>query len=153
MARQALLDAGRPVRLLTDRLPLLRAARRRALEEVPAVADGEDPLREPPNPAALDTIVSAWKVEGRSPPPAAEGAVQAFSALMDARGLTDFDDLVMGAVAALEADPQLRRRWQARLSHVLVDEFQDVDAAQLRLVRLLAAPEDNLFVVGDDDQP
>ena len=33
-----------------------------------------------------------------------------------------------------------------------VDEFQDVDAAQLRLVRLLAAPEDNLFVVGDDDQ-
>jgi Superfamily I DNA and RNA helicases len=35
---------------------------------------------------------------------------------------------------------------------VLVDEFQDVDAAQLRLVNALAAPEDNLFVVGDDDQ-
>jgi DNA helicase-2/ATP-dependent DNA helicase PcrA len=49
-------------------------------------------------------------------------------------------------------DPELRRRWQARFSHLCVDEFQDVDAAQLRLVRLLAAPEDNLFA-GDDDQP
>jgi superfamily I DNA/RNA helicase len=58
----------------------------------------------------------------------------------------------VGAVAALEADPQLRLRWQARFSHLCVDEFQDVDAAQLRLIRLLAAPEDNLFVVGDDDQ-
>ncbi|MGH2429335.1 MAG: UvrD-helicase domain-containing protein, partial [Candidatus Limnocylindria bacterium] len=65
----------------------------------------------------------------------------------------DFDDLVVGAVAALEADPHLRLRWQARFSHLCVDEFQDVDAAQLRLVRILAAPEDNLFVVGDDDQP
>jgi DNA helicase-2/ATP-dependent DNA helicase PcrA len=44
-------------------------------------------------------------------------------------------------------------RWQSRFLHVCVDEFQDVDAAQLRLVRLLASPEDNLFVVGDDDQP
>jgi len=153
MARQVHIDAGRPVRLASDRLPLLRAARRRALAELPAYADGDDPPPQPPDPAALDTIVSAWKVEGRPPPPAAESAVRAFSALMDARGLIDFDDLVVGAVAALEADPQLRSRWQARFSHLCVDEFQDVDAAQLRLVRLLAAPEDNLFVVGDDDQP
>jgi superfamily I DNA/RNA helicase len=153
MARQVLLDAGRPVRLLPDRLTLLRAARRRALAELPAVADGEDPPSEPPDPAALDTIVSAWKVEGRPPPPAATSAVRAFEALMQARGLIDFDDLVVGAVAALEADPQLRSRWQARFRHLCVDEFQDVDAAQLRLIRLLAAPEDNLFVVGDDDQP
>jgi DNA helicase-2/ATP-dependent DNA helicase PcrA len=153
MARQVLLDGGRPVRLLADRLPVLRAARRRALAERPVVRDGDDPPLEPPDPAALDTIVSAWKVEGRRPPPAATSAVQAFKALMEARGLIDFDDLVVGAVAALEADPQLRGRWQARFSHLCVDEFQDVDAAQLRLIRLLAAPEDNLFVAGDDDQP
>lgn len=55
-------------------------------------------------------------------------------------------------MAALEGDPRLRGRWQARFSHLCVDEFQDVDAAQLRLVRVLAAPQDNLFVVGDDDQ-
>ena len=152
MARQVLLDAGRPVRLLADRLPLLRAARRRALAESPVAADGDDPPPQPPDPAALDTIVSAWKVAGQPPPPAAESAVRAFSALMDARGLIDFDDLVVGAVAALEGDPRLRHRWQARFSHLCVDEFQDVDAAQLRLVQLLGAPEDNLFVVGDDDQ-
>ena len=79
--------------------------------------------------------------------------MRGFQALMETRGLIDLDDLVVGAVAALEADRDLRNRWQARFSQLCVDEFQDVDAAQLRLVRLLAAPEDNLFVVGDDDQP
>src|SRR3990170_19305 len=140
MARQVLLDAGRPVRLLPDRLPLPRAARRRALAELPVVADGDDPPPEPPDPATLDTIVSAWKVEGRPPPAEAAATVDAFAALLAIRGQIDFDDLVVGAVATLEADPQLRSRWQARFSHLCVDEFQDVDAAQLRLVRLLAAP-------------
>jgi hypothetical protein len=54
-----LLVAGRPVRLLPDRFPLLRAARRRALAEPPVAPDGDDPPPEPPDPAALDTIVSA----------------------------------------------------------------------------------------------
>jgi DNA helicase-2/ATP-dependent DNA helicase PcrA len=152
MARQVLLDAGHPVRLLADRLPLLRAARRRAVAELPGAADGADPPPGPPDPAALDTIVSAWKVDGRPPPPEAAATVDAFASLMAIRGQIDFDDLVAGAVAALEADRQLRRRWQARFSHLCVDEFQDVDAGQLRLVRILATPEDNLFVVGDDDQ-
>jgi superfamily I DNA/RNA helicase len=148
-----LLDAGRPVRLLPDRLPLLRAARRRALADLRIAPDGDDPPPEPPDPAALHTIVSGWKVEGRPPPAEATAAVDAFAVLMAIRGQIDFDDLVAGAVAALEGDPQLRSRWQARFSHLCVDEFQDVDAAQLRLVRILAPPEDNLFVVGDDDQP
>jgi DNA helicase-2/ATP-dependent DNA helicase PcrA len=152
MARQVLIDAGRPVRLLPDRLPHLRAARRRALADLHVASDGDDPPPEPPDPAALDTIVSAWKVEGRPPPPEAAATVDAYAALLAMRGQIDFDDLVVGAVAALEADPQLRARWQTRFSHLCVDEFQDVDAAQLRLIRLLAAPEDNLFVVGDDDQ-
>ena len=52
----------------------------------------------------------------------------------------------------LERDSTLRARWQGRFAHVAVDEFQDVDAAQLRMVRILAEPERNLFVVGDDDQ-
>jgi superfamily I DNA/RNA helicase len=50
---------------------------------------------------------------------------------------------VVDAVTALEADPRLRHRWQARFSQLCVEEFQDVDAAQLRLVRLLAAPDRN----------
>jgi DNA helicase-2/ATP-dependent DNA helicase PcrA len=151
MARQVLLDAGHSVQLARDRLPLLRAARRRALAQLSRAAS-DLPTPEPPDVAALDTIVSALKIEGRAPPAEAEGAVRAFSALMDVRGLVDFDDLVVGAADALEGDARLRLRWQSRFTHVCVDEFQDVDAAQLRLVRLLAEPQRNLFVVGDDDQ-
>jgi len=89
MARQVLLDAGRPVRLVADRLPLLRAARRRALAELPAHADSDDPPPQPPDPATLDSIVSASKVEGRTPPSAAASAVRAFQALMEAQGAGD----------------------------------------------------------------
>jgi ATP-dependent DNA helicase UvrD/PcrA len=146
LARQVLLDAGDPVRLLADRLPLLRAARRIVL------ARGEVDAAALPEAAALDTILSAQKVEGREAPPGAAPALAVFAGLLAARGALDFDDLVVRAAALLEADADLRARWQARFTHLAVDEFQDVDAAQLRLVRILAAPEQNLFVVGDDDQ-
>ena len=146
LARQVLLDAGDSIRLLGDRLPLMRAARRRVLV-------GREPDAPPlPEAAALDTALSAWKVEGRTPPEDALPVLEVFGSLMAARGALDFDDLVVRAVGLLESDATLRGRWQARFSHLAVDEFQDVDAAQLRLVRILAEPEQNLFVVGDDDQ-
>ncbi|MEO8251954.1 MAG: ATP-dependent helicase [Chloroflexota bacterium] len=146
LARQVLLDAGDPVRLLADRLPLLRAARRRVLA-------GRGPDDPPiPDAAALDTILSAWKVERRRPPVEAAAPLAVFAGLLASRGALDFDDLVVRAVDLLERDRALRGRWQARFSHLAVDEFQDVDAAQLRLVQILAEPEQNLFVVGDDDQ-
>ena len=43
-------------------------------------------------------------------------------------------------------------KWQQKFRYILVDEFQDVDGAQYDVIRMLAAPEDNLFIVGDDDQ-
>ena len=64
----------------------------------------------------------------------------------------DFDEQVFGAIEALLADPELRRRWQARCRHLLVDEFQDLTAAYLLLIRLVASPELDVFGVGDDDQ-
>lgn len=64
----------------------------------------------------------------------------------------DFDDLVLGAVRALRDDEELRRRWQSRFSQVLVDEYQDIEPAQELLVRILAAPQDGFFCVGDEDQ-
>ncbi len=143
LARQVLLSAGEGRNIVADRLPMLRAARRVA-------ATGSEDA--PPDPARLDTLLSAWKVEGREPPPEAVAALAAYADMLRARGAVDFDDLVVRAAELLETDPRVRRAWQSRFSHVCVDEFQDVDAAQLRLVRLLAAPEDNLFVVGDDDQ-
>src|SRR6188508_733704 len=144
LARQVLLDAGEGANLVADRLPLLRAARRRVAAEDSSVLV--------PEVGTLDTWLSAWKVEGREPPPEGRAALAGYGDLLGARGAVDFDDLVVRAGELLEGDSQLRLRWQSRFSHVCVDEFQDVDAAQLRLVRLLAAPEDNLFVVGDDDQ-
>ena len=64
----------------------------------------------------------------------------------------DFDEQVYGAIEALLGDPDLRRRWQARCRHVLVDEFQDLTGAYLMLIRLLASPQLDVFGVGDDDQ-
>jgi superfamily I DNA/RNA helicase len=144
LARQVLLDIGEGRNLVTDRVGVLRAARRRVAHSDPSVLV--------PELGALDTWLSAWKIERREPPPQARATLDAYADLMEARGAIDFDDLVVRAADVLETDPQVRLRWQSRFSHVCVDEFQDVDAAQLRLVRLLAAPEDNLFVVGDDDQ-
>lgn len=144
LARQVLLDAGEGSNLVADRLPLLRAARRRH-----AVTDASVEL---PEAGQLDTWLSAWKIEGRSPPDEARAVLETYSDLLRARGAIDFDDLVVRATDLLGTNPHLRLRWQSRFLHVCVDEFQDVDAAQLRLVRILAAPEDNLFVVGDDDQ-
>ena len=143
LARQVLLDAGEGRRIVADRLPLIRAARRRILLQDPDAAI--------PEAGELDTVLSAWKVEGEDPK-GTRPVLEAYADLLRARGAVDFDDLVVRACDLLETNPQLRLRWQGRFAHVCVDEFQDVDAAQLRLVRLLAAPEDNLFVVGDDDQ-
>jgi len=64
----------------------------------------------------------------------------------------DFDDLVLRPVWALREDAELRRRWQRRFTQVLVDEYQDIEPAQELLVRMLAAPEDGFFCVGDEDQ-
>jgi DNA helicase-2/ATP-dependent DNA helicase PcrA len=66
--------------------------------------------------------------------------------------VNDFDDHVLLAVRALREDSELRARWQARFSQVLVDEYQDIEPAQELLVRILAAPQDGFFCVGDEDQ-
>ncbi|HEY8177726.1 MAG TPA: ATP-dependent helicase [Candidatus Limnocylindria bacterium] len=144
LARQVMLDQVRGAKLVSDRLPLLRAVLRRAA----TTATPDDPPL--PNAATLDTQISAWKVERR--PPDHPVLVDAYRARLASTGAVDFDDLVAGAADALESHPSLRQRWQDRFTHLCVDEFQDVDAAQLRLVRLLAEPQRNLFVVGDDDQ-
>ncbi len=71
---------------------------------------------------------------------------------MRATGGLDFDDLVADALALLRADPGVLGTWRARCAHLLVDEVQDVDASQLALALLLAAPANRVTFVGDDDQ-
>lgn len=67
-------------------------------------------------------------------------------------GAVDFDDLIVTTVRTLEDNDAVRLRWQQRFTHVLVDEYQDTNLAQVRLIKHLAEPENNLCVVGDDDQ-
>ncbi|MEK7824025.1 MAG: UvrD-helicase domain-containing protein [Candidatus Eisenbacteria bacterium] len=69
-----------------------------------------------------------------------------------AQGALDFDDLIAEVVRLMRARPEVAERYQRRFRHVLVDEYQDTNHAQFRLVQALAAGHGNLFVVGDDDQ-
>ena len=64
----------------------------------------------------------------------------------------DFDDLLVRTVNVLELFPEVRARYAATFRHVLVDEYQDTNHAQYRLLQLLAGEHRNLVVVGDDDQ-
>lgn len=64
----------------------------------------------------------------------------------------DFGDLLMQTVFLLQENEDLRKKYGRLIEHLLVDEFQDTNLAQYRLVRLLAWPQQNVFVVGDEDQ-
>jgi DNA helicase II / ATP-dependent DNA helicase PcrA len=64
----------------------------------------------------------------------------------------DFDDLLVRTVNALELFEEVRERWRRTFRHVLVDEYQDTNHAQYRLLQLLTSDHGNLMVVGDEDQ-
>lgn len=64
----------------------------------------------------------------------------------------DFEDMLVMCRSLFLKRPDILGRWQEKFRYILVDEFQDVNQAQYDVVRMLAAPQNNLFVVGDDDQ-
>lgn len=66
--------------------------------------------------------------------------------------LIDFDDMVLLCRNLLVERPDTLKLWQERFQYILVDEFQDICSLQYEVVRMLAKPQDNLFIVGDDDQ-
>jgi len=143
---EILRDAGEPVTPLLDRAAVLRSV-------LPGAELAE--LRR------LDTVISRFKldlgvdVEAVAADPDAGPIARAFvayeRAIADAGGL-DFDDLVVRSVRLLEQRPDILVRWRARCAHLLVDEAQDLDRMQLRMALLLAAPANQIFLVGDDDQ-
>lgn len=64
----------------------------------------------------------------------------------------DFDDMVVYTYQLLKEREDIRRRWQTQFRYLLIDEFQDINRLQYETVCMLAEPENNLFIVGDDDQ-
>ena len=67
-------------------------------------------------------------------------------------GLIDFDDMMVLCLELFTERKDILSAWQKRYRYILIDEFQDINRLQYEIVRMLAKPEDNLFIVGDDDQ-
>jgi DNA helicase-2/ATP-dependent DNA helicase PcrA len=83
---------------------------------------------------------------------AAAAVFAAYESILRKAAALDFDDLLLRAVELLRDHAEARQRWSARFRYIHVDEFQDTNAAQDELVRLLAGAEKNVCVVGDEDQ-
>ncbi|MDH4282108.1 MAG: UvrD-helicase domain-containing protein [Myxococcales bacterium] len=111
---------------------------------------------------AVLSRISLWKNQLKQPDEvrarddeydeAAASIYGAYESKLAGMHAVDFDDLVLKPVALLRDRPGIRSKWRTRFAHILVDEFQDTNVAQLDLVRLLANEKGNVCVVGDDDQ-
>ena len=64
----------------------------------------------------------------------------------------DFDDMLVLTYELFQQRPDILKKWQAKYKYILIDEFQDINRVQYDVIRMLAMPENNLFIVGDDDQ-
>lgn len=75
-----------------------------------------------------------------------------YANFMKQRGLIDFDDMMLLCDRLFKERPDILEAWRKKYTYILIDEFQDSSLLQFDLVRRLSEPENNLFVVGDDDQ-
>ena len=115
-------------------------------------------------PKGLATRISGLKNRLISPAQFAEGAQRfgpdavlarvylLYQEKLQRLNAVDFDDLIGLTIQLLSSQPALLAHYHERFSHILIDEYQDTNAAQYRLIRLLTSPARNLCVVGDDDQ-
>ena len=64
----------------------------------------------------------------------------------------DFDDMLVLTYELFQKRPDILKMWQSKYKYILIDEFQDINKVQYDVIRMLAEPENNIFIVGDDDQ-
>src|SRR5260370_20102956 len=76
----------------------------------------------------------------------------AYEKVLDESSVLDFDDLLLRSARLLRESPATREKWQARFQYIHVDEYQDTNRVQYELMRLLTGPNQNICVVGDEDQ-
>jgi DNA helicase II / ATP-dependent DNA helicase PcrA len=108
-------------------------------------------------PAQMRSWISLLKnggaLSGRHPfHQTAQSILEEYNGKLRASSAVDFDDLLIMPIELFSQRPDLRDAVQRKYDHILVDEFQDTNRHQYELARLLAHPQNNLFVVGDDDQ-
>lgn len=77
---------------------------------------------------------------------------EAYDAALRKKNKIDFDDILVMCYDLLSKRPDILRIWQDRYQYILIDEFQDINRIQYEIVKMLAEPRHNLFIVGDDDQ-
>ncbi len=95
--------------------------------------------------AALKKVPSIWQ-------PHFEAVMTAYGQRVRKEGFIDFDDMLSECGRLLQESTEVRSRWQERFTHILIDEFQDINPVQYKTVKLLARAPYNIFAVGDDDQ-
>jgi DNA helicase-2/ATP-dependent DNA helicase PcrA len=114
-------------------------------------------------PGDLINIISRWKTAAIRPPEAAAVAAsdkehlaamayRRYQRALKAAGAVDFDDLLLCTEELFTTQPDVLSAEAGRFDHLLIDEYQDTNGAQYRIVKALALPHRNLCVVGDDDQ-
>ena len=77
---------------------------------------------------------------------------QEYTEKMRQQRLIDFDDILLYTYDLLRERPDILKVWQEKYQYILIDEFQDINRIQYDIIRMLAKPQDNIFIVGDDDQ-
>ncbi|HVU59479.1 MAG TPA: UvrD-helicase domain-containing protein [Candidatus Saccharimonadales bacterium] len=105
--------------------------------------------------SAKNEMLTSQEYAGVANSPAQEAAAKVYplyeKALKETSAL-DFDDLINRTVHLLESQPEVRAKWQHQFRYIMIDEYQDTNAAQYRLVKLLTNNQHNIAVVGDDWQ-
>lgn len=105
--------------------------------------------------SAKNELIDPSRYAGMASSPAQHEAARVYpvyqKALKDA-GALDFDDLIAKAVHMLEGSRELRSKWQQQFKYIMIDEYQDTNAAQYKLIQLLVNKHKNIAVVGDDWQ-
>lgn len=139
---------------IMDATDSLTAIKELVRAESPSNLNEEDDLRR---------VISGWKndfVTAEQAPAIVQNEFESRAAalyaryerLLQAYNAVDFDDLIIQPVRLLTEHPEVRERWQNRVRHLLVDEYQDTNSAQYELIRLLVGVSGGLTAVGDDDQ-
>ena len=75
-----------------------------------------------------------------------------YQTMLQSKGKIDFDDMLVYCYELLTQRQDILAMWQAQFEYIMIDEFQDINKIQYAIIKLLALPENNLFIVGDDDQ-
>lgn len=105
--------------------------------------------------AAKNELVTPDVHDGAGSTPLQRAAVSVFphyQTILRQAGALDFDDLIGKTVELLQSKKEVKQKWSGQFSHILIDEYQDTNAAQYKLVKLLTNANQNIAVVGDDWQ-